>query len=121
MPVREDSLLRMVRQLARALAKILGLRRSGRLEEAAEEVAAAMSSTAGVDPRLVESAEAATLAAMLSDEGRRRAVARLCLERAEIEMERGQQAASQAWRRKAVALWPEVEARSADWLSPGDS
>jgi hypothetical protein len=36
MPVREDFLLRMVRQLAQALARILGLRCSGRLEEAVE-------------------------------------------------------------------------------------
>ncbi len=115
MPVREDFLLRMIRQLAEALARIGGLRRRGRREEAIEEVAAAMSASAGVDPLLVESSDASVLAALVGDEGRRRALARLCLERAEIEAERGDQAAAGAWRRKAVALWDEVEARRSDW------
>ncbi len=115
MPVREDYLLRMIRQLSEALARIMGLRRSGRREEAIEEVAAAMSSVAGIDPRLVESSDASVLAALLGDEGRRRALARLCLERADIEAERGDRAAAEAWRRKALALWHEVETKRSDW------
>ena len=78
--LRDDWVMRMVRQLAAALARIAGLRQAGLLDEAAETLDEAFTQL-GVDPRLAGAADAATLLALTSDPARREALARLLAER----------------------------------------
>lgn len=104
--LRDDWVMRMVRQLAAALARIAGLRKAALLDEAAEELDAAMASLGGVDPRLVDGADPAVLAALVRDPARREALARLIVERAELAAARGDAKGAEALRAKARALAP---------------
>ena len=48
----DDYVMRMVRQLTEALARLAGLRKAGLLDQAAEELDAAFASLGGIDPLL---------------------------------------------------------------------
>jgi alpha-glucuronidase len=87
--LREDYVMRMVRQLADALARIAGLRKAGLLAQAEAELDAALASVGGIDPRLAAAADRATLLALVQDPARREAVARLLDERDAIRAARG--------------------------------
>ena len=102
--LREDYLQRMVRQLAQALARVLGLRRRGETEAALEALESAMASLAGLHPRTVEASDPAVLAALLREPVRLAALGRLLAERAALEGERGQAERAAATRRRALAL-----------------
>ncbi len=104
--LRDDWVMRMVRQLAAALARIAGLRKAGLLDEAARELDAALASLGGVDPRLVDGADPVVLAALVRDPARREALARLIAERAELAAARGDAKGAEALRAKARALAP---------------
>jgi hypothetical protein len=96
--------MRMVRQLAQALARIAGLRKASLLDEALAEADASMAGLGGVDPRLVDATDAGVLVAVIRDPARREAVGRILLARAEIAAARGEQARAAALREKAEAL-----------------
>jgi N-acetylglutamate synthase-like GNAT family acetyltransferase len=96
--------MRMVRQLAQALARIAGLRKASLLDEALAEADASMAGLGGVDPRLVDATGAAVLVAVIRDPARREAVGRILLERAEIAAAQGEQGRAAALREKAEAL-----------------
>jgi hypothetical protein len=104
--IRDDYLMRMVNQLAAALARIAGLRRAALLEQAAEEMDAAVASLGGIDPRLAEGSDGPLLAALVTDPARREALARLLEEQAEILLARGETARARTTREKARALAP---------------
>jgi hypothetical protein len=87
--LRDDYLMRMVRQLAQALARIAGLRNAGLLDQAERELDRALASLGGIDPRLAEQADAATLLSLVQDPARRDALARLLAERDAIRAARG--------------------------------
>ncbi len=102
--LREDYLERMIRQLAQALARILGLRRRGETQAALEELDGAVATVAGLDPRAVEASDPAVLAALLRAPDRLVALGRLLAERAGIEDDRGLSERAQATRARALAL-----------------
>jgi hypothetical protein len=102
--LREDHLMRMIRQLAAALARIAGLRKAALLDQAEEELDAAMASLGGIDPRLAEASDAAVLAALVRDPARREALSRLLAERAENLEARGEPVRAEAARGKSRAL-----------------
>lgn len=79
--IRDDHVMRMVRQLTEALARLAGLRKAGLLDQAAEELDAAFASLGGIDPLLVRHGDAALLLSLVQDPARREAVARLLEER----------------------------------------
>ena len=81
--------MRMVRQLAAALARIAGLRRAGLLEEAAQELDAAFASLGGIDPLLVRDGDATFLLSLVQDPARREALSRLLEERDALRAARG--------------------------------
>ncbi len=113
---REDYLERMIRQLAQALARILGLRRRGETEVALEELEAAMAAVAGLDPRAVEASDPALLAALLREPARLAALGRLLAVRADLEDDRGQGQRAAATRDRALALL--LEASLSEPLDP---
>ena len=80
--------MRMVRQLAAALARIAGLRNAGLLDEAAEKLDEAFAEL-GVDPKLAGSADAALLLGLTADPARREALRRLLEERDALAAARG--------------------------------
>jgi hypothetical protein len=102
--LREDYLERMIRQLAQALARVLGLRRRGETEAALQELEAAMAAVAGLDPRAVEASDPAVLAALLREPARLSALGRLLAERAGLEDDRGQPERAAATRARALSL-----------------
>ncbi len=104
MPVRQDYILRLIEEMVRVLAAVLGLRKQGRHDEAIAAIESASSSLAGIDLRLFEAIDPGVLAAQMGDAARMRIVARLLLERAEVERDRGNGEASAAWRGRAVRL-----------------
>jgi hypothetical protein len=104
MALRRDWIQRMIEQLAAALARIVGLRASGRLDEARAEIERAAGGIAGVDLRMIEAVDSAQAAALVRDPDRVAALARLALERAEVEGASGDAAREEAWRRRAVEL-----------------
>jgi len=85
--LRDDYLMRMIRQLADALARISGLRQAGQLDQAEEELDAALAAL-GIDPRLVGAADTAFLLSLVQDPARREALARLLAERDAIRAAR---------------------------------
>jgi hypothetical protein len=102
MPVREDLVERMVKALAAALARMMGLRARGEPAAAREEADATLASL-GVDPRLLDAADPALLASML-DPHRLAAAGRLLEARALAELDAGEPARAEATRAKGVAL-----------------
>src|SRR6266498_3036650 len=110
MSLKRDYILRIVEQLALALASVLRLRKKGAHDEAIAEVASAAAGIAGLDLRMAASVDAATLSTHVPEPPRLAALARLLLERAEIAREQGD-AGELAWRRKAVEVWLEAGAR----------
>jgi hypothetical protein len=79
--IRDDYLMRLVRQLAEALARIAGLRKAGLLEQAGEELDSAFASLGGIDPLLTRDGDAAFLLSLVQDPARREALSRLLEER----------------------------------------
>lgn len=108
MALRRDYIHRMIEQLTQALARILGLRKQGLLDEAARAVADAAGGIAGMDLGMAASVDAATLARHLADPDKMAALARLLLERGEIAAAAGDAAGAATWRGKAVALGREA-------------
>ncbi|MGC4000129.1 MAG: hypothetical protein QM767_22915 [Anaeromyxobacter sp.] len=108
MTIRKDYILRMIEELATAVARAMGFRRQGLLDEAIRVVEEASRSVVGMDLELAGAVDAATLAGMLTDPSRMAALARLMLERAEIAADLGDGALDAAWRRRAVELWLEA-------------
>jgi hypothetical protein len=86
--LRDDHIMRMVRQLAAALARIAGLRKAALLDQAEEELRQAFASLGGIDPRLAEEGDPAVLLPLVLDPRRREALASLLEERDAIRAAR---------------------------------
>lgn len=112
MSLKRDYILRIIEQLAQALASVLKLRKKGAHPAAIAEVESAAAGIAGLDLRMAASVDAATLAGHVQEPARLAALARLLEERAEIAREQGD-AGEDGWRRKAVEVWLEAGARGA--------
>ena len=78
--LRDDYLLRQVKQLADALARIAGLRLDGNLDAAIEDAERAWDEVIGRPRGLVDIVDTQTLVAMLREPARIRAAAQLLVE-----------------------------------------
>lgn len=90
--LRDDHLMRMIRQLAAALARIAGLRKAALLDQAEEELRQAFASLGGIDPRLAAEGDPAVLLQLVHDPERREMLARLLEEREAIRAARREEA-----------------------------
>lgn len=104
MGVERDWLVRMVEQIAAALARVLASRRAGAFDEAREELERVARDAAGLELSLLEHLDAASAAALVRDPARLAALARLGLERARVEGDAGDDAAAGRWAGRAAAL-----------------
>lgn len=109
--IREDYIMRMIRQLADALARITGLRTAGRPDDALEECDRTYDGL-GVPGELVARLDTATLASMLRHAETMRAVAQVCCEEARIYEGKGDPMTAFARWRTAHELI--LEARAID-------
>lgn len=110
--LREDFIERTIRQLAAAIARILGLRERGELAAAIAEADAALASVAGADPRFLDAVEPALVAARL-EPIRVAAVGRLLAARAALEADTGDAVRSKRTRARSVGYLREAETRGA--------
>ena len=111
--LRRDLIVRMIQDMARVLARLLGLRAKGLLPEAVAEVEVATKGLLGLDLRLVEVLDPAVLATQLGDPDRIAVLARLAQARGELAGDAGDPAAAASWSLKAVELWLEAGAAGA--------
>ncbi len=113
MSLKRDYILRIVQQLAEAVARILALRKKGSVAEAIREVEGAAGAIAGMDLRMAAAVDTGTVARHLADPVRMAALARLMHERAGLAGDQGDAAGETTWRRRAVELWRAAEAAGA--------
>jgi hypothetical protein len=114
MSLKRDYILRIVEQLAQAIARILALRATGDVPGAIREVEGAAGGIAGMDLRMAGSVDTATLARHVPEPVRMAALARLMYERAGLAGEEGDEAGARRWRVRAVELWRAAEAAGAE-------
>ena len=107
--LQRDLILRLVQDMARLLARALGLRKQGLTEQAVREVEAGAASLLGLELGVVAAVDAATIARQLGQPARMAALARLVSLRADLADDTGDLAAA-LWRRRAVELWLEAAA-----------
>lgn len=112
--IREDYLIRMIQQIAAVLARMVNRRSSGQLEQALREGDAAYD-LLGVPRELCDVLDTPTLAGMLRDPDKIRALARLSWEEGRIFGAQGDPLAGLARMRRALELF--LEARA---IAPGD-
>lgn len=110
---RYDYVKRLIEQLGAALARIAGLRAQGQYQEALAELREAYSGL-DLNPRLVGSLDGASLARMLRDPDRVRALARLLEEEAKLRDHLDQTVAARSQRRQALALYRSLADPSPD-------
>jgi hypothetical protein len=109
----EDYILRMVQQLAQAIARITGLNQRAEHAEALREADRAWGEVLGdIPPELAGSVDSRTLAGMLRQPARIRLASQILSEQASALA--GQGAAAGATRRARRALELRLEARAAD-------
>lgn len=106
MSLKRDYILKIVEELARAVARVAGLRQQGRTAEAIRATEDAAAAIAGMDLRMAAAVDTATVAHHLADPVRTAALARLMHERAALAASEG--AGETSWRRRAVELWLEA-------------
>lgn len=97
----QDYILRLARQLAMMVARIVGLGRKGKIDEALAEAEQAYGDLLGLPPGLIDRIDAATLARLLGATEKCRAVADLLEAEAGILDAKGDQA--RAARRRELA------------------
>lgn len=113
MSLKRDFILRIVEQLAQALARILALRAKGDVPAAIRELEGAAGGIAGMDLRMAGAVDTATLARHLTEPVRMTALARLMYERGGLAGDEGDEAGARRWRVRAVELWRAAEAAGA--------
>jgi tetratricopeptide (TPR) repeat protein len=110
--IREDFILRLIRQLAEAISRIAGLRRSGRHDEAISEAGAAWDELLGHPRTIVEVVDTPTLASLLREPARMRVAAQLLAEEARAHEAKGNPMHAASCYRYALELV--LEARAID-------
>ncbi len=108
---RDDYLLRMIREVMEALARIAGLRKEGKAAEALTEIDAARGLLLGPAAELVPRLDPASAAHVVGDPERILALARLVRAEAGVRAEEGDPARAGALRRRALAFALEARAR----------
>jgi hypothetical protein len=99
--IRDDLILRMVRQLAAAIARTVKLRDAGRDEEALAEIDRAWGELVGLPPGLLDAISPEALQRLVGEGDKVRLVAELLRHEAELFERRGDPA--KAARRRALA------------------
>jgi len=108
--IREDYLMRMIRQLVDALARIAGFRMRGEYDRAMAEVGRAWEDL-GVPRELVTAADGPTLASLLREPDRLRVAAQLLAEEAHVMSARGDPLNAGVLRLRAVELFARARAQ----------
>jgi tetratricopeptide (TPR) repeat protein len=108
--IREDYLMRMVKQLAAFVARIAGYRQRGELDRALDEVERARTELLELPPGLVDAIDTPTLAGLLAQAPRIRAAARLFREEGHVHRARGDRFTATLCYRRAFELYLEARA-----------
>jgi hypothetical protein len=103
--VRKDYVLRMLEQLAQALARIAGAKKKKDLDEAQQIAEGALADLFGPTRDLLERLDAKSAATLLSDDDKLRAYATLVMELASIEELRGDERRARSGHRRALELF----------------
>ncbi|MDQ3364504.1 MAG: hypothetical protein M3680_03655 [Myxococcota bacterium] len=107
--IREDYLIRMVKQFAEALARLMKLREAGE-HRAALQIADGLYDELGISRELVDVVDTPTLAGMLRDPERMRAAAQLCWEEGHVFRSQGDPLTAAVRYRRAHELLLEARA-----------
>jgi hypothetical protein len=110
--IREDFILRLIKQLADFVAKIAGYRQSGDLARAQEEIERARDELLGLPPGLIDAVDTPTLVDLLRHPDKLRAAARLSWEEGLVLSARKDPLTATARFRRATELY--LEARAID-------
>ena len=110
---RYDFIQRLIQQLAETLARIAGMRREGRSEQALVVVAQSYRAL-GVDPEALRRLDSRSLALLHGSPVKLRAIAELCEAEAELMEALGRPAEAEARKRRSLELHLE-----ADLAEPG--
>ncbi len=105
---RRDYILRLIEQFAEMLGRIMGLRKSGKLDEAEKLIRATADGIFGSLRSMIDNVDAATAANLLASREKIVVYAALTLEEAEIAESRGQTAKAASRRRRALELYLEA-------------
>jgi hypothetical protein len=110
--LREDYIIRLIKQLADAIARIAGLRQRGDYVRAQQEVDRAWAEVLDLPRELVDATDPATLASLLREPDKMRVAAQLLAEEARVMIARGDPLNASVLRARARELY--VEARTRD-------
>lgn len=117
MPIssREDFLLRMIRQMGAVLARMLGLKNGGQVQEALQTLDDAEGELLGPMAQVVPRLDSATAAHVLGEPQRVAAWARLLHERADLLRLAGDETGASLVSQRARELAAEAQARAAGY------
>ncbi len=117
MPIsaREDFLLRIIRQMGAVLARMLGLKNGGQVQEALQTLDDAEGELLGPMAQVVPRLDSATAAHVLGEPQRIAAWARLLHERAGLLRMAGDETGASLVGERAVELAAEAQARAAGY------
>ena len=107
--IQRDYVLRLIQQLAQALARIAGLKRSGRLDEALDDVGRTLDDLLGPLRGTLDAIDARSAARLLTDRERIEAYALLTAEEASILEMMGDTSRAAHRARRALALLLEAQ------------
>jgi hypothetical protein len=107
--IQRDYVLRLIQQLAQALARIAGLKRSGQLDEALDDVGATLNDLLGPLRTTLDAIDARSAARLLTDRERIEAYALLTAEEASILTLKGHTARAGQRTQRALALLLEAQ------------
>ena len=107
--IQRDYVLRLIQQLAQALARIAGLKRSGQLDEALDDVGATLDELLGPLRATLDPIDARSAARLLTDRERIEAYALLTAEEASILELMGDTSRAAHRARRALALLLEAQ------------
>jgi tetratricopeptide (TPR) repeat protein len=108
--IRDDYLMRLIKQLAEFVSRIAGYRRAGRLDDAQDEAERAWSELFDIPRELALVLDTPTLAGMLREPERMRAAARLSWEEGRILTAQGDPLNAAGRYRRAFELYLEARA-----------
>lgn len=103
--IREDYIIRLIKQLAGFVARIAGYRKRGDYERAMQEVGSAWSNITEVPRELVDATDSQTLASLLREPQKMRCAAQLLAEEARVMIARGDPLNASVLRARAFELY----------------
>lgn len=113
--IREDYIIRLIKQLAAAIARIAGKRQAGEYEAALAEAGKAWDDLIGQPPReLVDMVDTHTLAGMLKEPARMRVAAQLLIEEGRSYAGKGDPVHATVCYRRAFELYLEARVLEPD-------